>query len=241
MPELKRSLSAPPAPLGTGFVALASLAALAVMAHLYLIFVVAPQEATMGIVQKVFYIHVPSAVVMNVTVGVCALASILFLITSNRRFDAWAVSAGELAVLFAGLVLVTGPIWGRKAWGVWWEWRDVRLTSTAVLFLILIAYLFLRAFGGSGAAKFSAAFAIFAVLDLPLIYFAVKRWGGTHPQVITGRGGGIAPMMKPALYMGFLSFLLVWGVLYWARLRLERNRQRVDELYLQAEEAGVEV
>jgi heme exporter protein C len=227
--------------MGTGFVALAGFAAVAVMVHLYLIFVVAPQERTMGIVQKIFYIHVPSAVVMNVTVALCALASILFLVTSNRRFDAWAVSSAELAVLFAGLVLVTGPLWGRKAWGVYWEWRDVRLTSTAVLFLILVAYLFLRAFGGSGAAKFSAAFAIFAVLDLPLVYYAVRRWGGTHPQVITGPGGGISPMMKPALYWGFVSFLLVWGVLYWARVRLERSRHRVDELYLQAEEAGVEV
>jgi heme exporter protein C len=231
----------PQAPPGNGFVALATLAALSVMVHIYLIFVVAPQERTMGIVQKVFYIHVPSTVVMNVSVALCALASVIFLVTSNRRFDAWAISAGELAVLFTALVLITGPLWGRKAWGVWWEWKDVRLTSTAILFLILVAYLFLRSFGGPGAAKFSAAFALFGILDLPLIYFAVQRWGGTHPQVITGKGGGIAPMMRPALYMGFLSFLLIWGVLYWARLRLERMRHRLDELYLQAEEAGVAI
>jgi len=116
----------------------------------------------MGIVQKIFYLHVPAAIVMNITVVVCALASLGYLIKGTRKFDEWAISAGELAVVFGAIVLITGPLWGRKAWGIWWDWRDVRLTSTAILFLIFVAYLFLRSFGGAGAAKFSAAFAFFA-------------------------------------------------------------------------------
>lgn len=205
----------------------------------YLAFYVAPLEMKMGFVQKIFYYHVPAAWVMFIAVIICAVASIVFLVGHQESADRAAGAAGELAALFGVMVLVTGPLWAWKAWGHPWVW-DVRLTMTLLLEMVLFAYLLVRAFGGTSARSLSAGIAIFGVVQVPLIYFAVDIWRGTHPPRITTEKNGLAPGMGEALLVCAFAFLLIFLALYYARLAIARSRARVDELHLLAEEAGLE-
>src|SRR6476620_9037834 len=122
----------------------------------------APYESTRGVVQKIFYFHVPSWIVMFISAFVCGIASAMFLFRRRQASDRVAVSAAELTVLFGLIGLVTGPLWGRKAWGVWWQW-DERLTSALVMWLIFVAYLLLRKYGGAGSDRLAAVLAIFGM------------------------------------------------------------------------------
>jgi heme exporter protein C len=147
------------------------------------------------------------------------------------------VSAAELTVLFGLCTLVTGPLWGRKAWGIWWTW-DVRLTSTVLLWFIFIAYLFARKYGGPGARKLAAALALFGAADVPLIYFSVSIWRTIHPK--TTVIGSQPRSMGIPFYVGWVTFTALFFALLEMRISLERARARVDELHLEAEDAGVE-
>jgi heme exporter protein C len=207
--------------------------------ELYAIFVKAPVESQMGIVQKVFYFHVPSAYAMYLAFAVSAVASAGYLSTRGDRWDAWAVAGAEVGSIFCLITLVVGPLWGRKAWGTYWTW-DPRLTTTLLAGLVYFAYIVLRSFGGTGEVekRFAAGLAIFGLLDLPVIHYSVRRWRGTHPTVITGKGGGLHPDMYPALFIGFFLFTLLALLLIWQRARLERLRQRVQALEIDAAERG---
>jgi heme exporter protein C len=220
------------------FVAAAT--ALLVTAALWLVFAVAPVEAQMGIVQKIFYFHVPSAYAMYVGWAVCAVSSGVWLRRQSDRWDAWAVAGAEVGLLFCAIVLVTGPLWARKAWGVYWAW-DPRLTSTLLGGLMFVAYLVLRGLGAGGLAerRFGAALALLGIPNAMLIHYSVQRWRGQHPQVISGRGGGLAPDMKPAFYVAFLAFTALVVLLLWARARAERLRQVAQRLELDAAERGL--
>jgi len=140
----------------------------------------APYEATMGLVQKIFYFHVPAAMAMLVSAFVCGIASAIFLFSRRPRADRFAVAAAELAALFGLVVLVTGPLWARKSWGVWWQW-DVRLTSSLVLWMVFLAYLLLRRYGGPGSDKLSAGLALFGMANVPFVYWSVNLWRTMHP------------------------------------------------------------
>jgi heme exporter protein C len=208
--------------------------------ELYLIFVHAPVERQMGIVQKIFYFHVPSAYAMYCGYAVSAVASAVYLAKRDDRWDAWAVAGAEVGSVFCFIVLTTGPLWGRKAWGTFWTW-DPRLTTTLLAGMVYFAYIVLRSFGGSGEVekRFAAGLSIFGLLDLPIIHFSVQRWRGTHPTVITGKGGGLHPDMVPALIVGFLLFTLVSVLLMWQRARVERLRQRALSVEIEAAERGL--
>jgi len=220
--------------------ALAALGAVTLLTTLYLIFVVAPVERQMGIVQKIFYFHVPSAYGMYIGFICAAVGSAVYLAKRDDRWDAFAVAGAEVGSLFCLLMLVTGPLWARKAWGVWWTW-DPRLTSTLLAGMIFVAYLVLRGFGSIGEVekRFAAGLAIFGLLDLPVIKYSVQRWRGTHPTVITSKGGGLHPDMYPALFSGLILFTFVCALLIWLRARLERMRQELDALELDAAERGL--
>src|SRR5215207_7776542 len=140
----------------------------------------APYESTMGLIQRIFYYHVPSAMVMFVSAFVCGIASIVYLMTRSQRADATAMAAAELVVVFGLIVLVTGPIWARKAWGVWWEW-DAKLTSAFVLWLIFVSYLLLRRFAGAGSEMLAAAVGVFGMVNVPFVYWSVNIWRSIHP------------------------------------------------------------
>ncbi len=205
---------------------------------IYLVFYIAPTEAVMGLVQKIFYIHVPAAWVMFLALLIGAGASVAFIATRRDGADRLAHSSLELATLFGLMVLITGPLWGYKTWGTPWEW-DVRLTTFLVLELVLLAYLLVRAFGGPGARLLAAAIAIFGTVQLPIVYFSVDLWRGQHPTRVVSEGG-LHPDMLLALIVCLAGFLLVFLVFLTARLAIGRAEARLDELYLLAEDSGLE-
>lgn len=189
----------------------------------------APYESTMGMIQKIFYYHVPPAILMLVSGVVCGVASARYLMTRDKRHDHTAVAAAEMALIFGSIVLVTGPLWARKAWGVYWDW-DVRLTSTLLLWMIFAAYLLLRRFGGPGSDRLAAGVAIFGAANSPFVYWSVNVWRTLHPK--TTVLPTLAPSMRPAFYYSFVAFLLLYLLLLKARSRLEAQRALLDEIYL---------
>lgn len=205
---------------------------LLVPACLYVVFAVVPTESRMGVVQRIFYFHVPSAISAFLGVGVCAGASALFLWTRDRRWDALAHAGAELAVVFCSIVLVTGPIWARPVWGVWWT-GEARLTSTLVLWLIFVGYLVLRgsADNPDQAARWCAVVAIIGALDVPIIYKSVAWWRGLHPRVLKATGGqGLDPVMERTLMLCMTTFFLLFTYLLIQRWRLGRLQEEVQAL-----------
>lgn len=221
------------------FLVLAALAALGLLITPQLI-VGAPREASMGLVYKIIFYHVPSSWICFLATFVCAWGSVRYLFKGDEAGDRLAVSAAELVVLFGLCTLVTGPLWARKAWGVWWQW-DVRLTTMVLLWMIFVAYLFARRYGGPGSKKLAAGLALFGAADVPLIYFSVSLWRTIHPKatvvsnIARDRNGMGLPLLS-----GFLTFTVLFFVLLELRMGLERARARVDELHLAAEDAGLE-
>ena len=203
-------------------------------AALYTIFVVAPVEQQMGIVQKIFYFHVPSAYAMYIGFFVSAVGSAVYLLKRSPRWDAVAVAGAEVGTLFCLIVLLTGPLWARKAWGVWWTW-DPRLTTTLLSGMIFAAYLALRSMGDAGEVekRFAAGLALLGLVNLPLIHYSVQRWRGVHPTVITGKGGGLESEMYWALGISFLAFTGLAVLLIWARASLEWQREESARLRLE--------
>jgi len=197
----------------------------------------APIEPVMGFVQKIFYFHVPCAIMLFLSTFVCAGGSVAYLFKGSERGDRLALAAGELAVVFGICTLTSGPLWGRKAWGVWWQW-DARLTSSLALFLMMLAYLIARKYGGAVGRKLSAAVALFAAIDVPLIYKSVDIWRTVHPKTT------VVPLldasMKPAFWSAFALITLVWALLLTVRVRLERARTELAELRLDADELAEE-
>jgi heme exporter protein C len=237
-PDLRAPAVAAPTP--KLLIGLIVLAVVLLAAALYAIFAVAPVEQQMGIVQKIFYFHVPSANAMYLGFVTCSICSAVYLKGRDDRWDAAALAAAEVGMLFCMVVLISGPLWARKAWGVWWTW-DPRLTSTLLEAMLFFAYLVLRAFGtlGDVEKRFAAGLAIVGLLNIPVIKYSVQRWRGTHPTVISGKGGGIHPDMRPALLLGFALFIVLAVVLIWVRARSERLRQRLAALELEAAERGL--
>ena len=217
-------------PVDLAFYGLVALSTLLFIATIELVFLRAPVEKTMGIVQKIFYFHVPSAYSMYLGAIACFVGSLGYLLTRAALWDAIARAGAEVAVVFGAIVLVTGPLWAAKAWGYYWTW-DPRLTTAMLSVLIYVAYLVLRAFAGDGDGekRFSAALGVLGAANLPIIHFSVQKWSGQHPTVITAKGGGLQhPDMKLALTLSFLAFTLLVVAALWARVRLELARSRLD-------------
>jgi heme exporter protein C len=196
---------------------------------LYQALVAAPTERTMGDVQRIFYYHVPSAWTAFLLFLVNFLASVVYLIRRNAKADAIAVVSAEVGVVFCTVVLVTGPLWARPVWGIWWTW-DVRLTSTLVLWLIYVSYLVLRRFSSSGQTPvLAAALAVFGALDVPLVYFSIWIFRTQHPQPVVGGGGSLDPRMRMVLLINWLAFLCFAFLICWSRYHLERLQREVEE------------
>jgi heme exporter protein C len=193
----------------------------------------APVEQTMGLVQRIFYYHVPSAMLMFVSAFVCGIASAVFLFRRSAAADRVALAAGELVVLFGLIVLVTGPIWARKAWGVWWEW-DARLTSSLLLWMIFVAYLMVRRFGGPGSEKLAGAMALFGMANVPFVYVSVNYWRTLHPK--TSVVMTLAPGMRGPFWFCVAAFTILYLLLLTLRKRLEDRQAMVEQIYLAVEE-----
>jgi heme exporter protein C len=189
----------------------------------------APYESTMGLVQKIFYVHLPSAWMFLLGAIVCGVASVRFLFRGDPRQDRLAWAAAELVVLFGAITLVTGPLWARKAWGVWWQW-DVRLTSSLMGWMVAVAYLLLRKYGGAGSDKLAAGLALFGMANVPFVYISVNYWRTIHPTT------NVVPTLPTSfglpLWFSAATFGLLFVLLLRMRVRLEEQRARVDGLYL---------
>jgi heme exporter protein C len=191
----------------------------------------APYESTMGLVQKIFYYHAPAGMTMFLGAFVSGIASAAYLFRRSRHADRIALAAAELVVLFGAIVLVTGPMWGRKAWGVWWQW-DARLTSSLLLWMMFVAYLLVRRYGGPGSEKLSAAVALFGMANVPFVYVSVNFWRTLHPK--TSVVSTLQPGMRGPFWFCVAAFVLLFFVLLAARVRLAEQLDEVDALYLQA-------
>jgi heme exporter protein C len=211
------------------FPLLAVVAAVFLSYALYQALVAAPTEQTMGNVQRIFYYHVSSAWTAFLLFTINFVASIIYLIRRSSAADAIAVVTAEVGVVFCTVVLVTGPLWARPVWGIWWTW-DMRLTSTLLLWLIYISYLMLRRFSTSGQTPvLAAALAIFGALDVPLVYFSIRIFRTQHPQPVIGGGGSIDPRMLHVLLINWAAFLLFAALICWSRYRLEILQREVEE------------
>jgi heme exporter protein C len=193
----------------------------------------APYESTMGLVQKIFYFHVPAWIVMFTSAFVCGIASAIMLFSGRKAADRVAAAAAELTVLFGSIGLLTGPLWGRKAWGVWWQW-DARLTSALVLWLIFVAYLLLRKYGGAGSEKLSAVVALFGMANVPFVYWSVNVWRTVHPKTTVVMT--LQPEMGRPFLLCALAFVGLYVLMLAARVRLEKRRAELDALFLAIED-----
>jgi heme exporter protein C len=192
----------------------------------------APYESTMGLVQKIFYFHVPSWFAMFTAVFLCGIESAIFLFKKRPSADRIAAAAGEVAVLFGLMGLVTGPLWGRKSWGIWWPW-DARVTMALLVELTFVGYLLVRKFAGPGSEKLAAAMAIFGMFNVPFVYMSVNIWRTIHPKtsVVPTLPGG----MPGPFWFSVVAFLSLCALLITTRTRLENQRATLDALYLEEE------
>jgi len=189
---------------------------------LYLALVWAPPDAYQGQVQRIMYLHVPSIFTAYLAFAVVFLCSILYLWRGALRWDEIAHASAELGVLFTGVTLITGAIWGKPTWGVWWTW-DARLTATAILFLIYVGYLMLRAFveDRTRGARYAAVLGILGFLDIPIIHLSVEWWRTLH-QPSSLKRGAIDPVMMVPLLINLGAFTILYLYLLSQRLHLGR-------------------
>ena len=200
--------------------------------------VVAPTEETMGDVQRIFYVHVPAATVAFTLFFVNFLASLFYLWKRSAKADALAATTAEVGVVFCSVVLITGPIWARYAWGVWWSPWDMRLNTTLMLWLLYVSYMMMRRSSTGGSTSvLAAALAVFSFLDVPIVYMA-NRWFRTHhPAPMLGTPN-IDHRMENIMFINMLAFLCFSGLICWFRYEMERTAQKIDAAHIQRAAGG---
>ncbi len=202
-------------------------------AALWCVFVYVPTEKVQGVVQRIFYFHVSSALTMFVAFFLVCATSIGYLWKQTPWWDSVAVSAAEIGVVFCTLVLITGPIWARPIWGVWWTW-DPTLTLTLVLWLVYVAYLMLRADApDTKRTRFAAILGIIGFVDVPLIRWSVEKWRTLHPKPVVvqeGGGTGLPPSMMLTFLVALAACLLLCFLLLRERMALAQHRHELDAL-----------
>jgi heme exporter protein C len=219
----------------------ALIAAAGLALTLYMIFYVAPLERALYFNQKIFYWHVPNWFMLFAMVFLCGFASAAYLKKRDAKWDDIARDAGELAVLFGAIGLVTGSIWGKAAWGHWWKW-ELRLTTSLILWLTMVGYVLVRRFGGAGSERLAAGLAIFGVANVPLVYFAVKladalQQESAHPkaQVVAQ----LTDQMKTTFQLSILAFAALCATLLLVRIDAIRDERKVRELRERGLDAGI--
>jgi heme exporter protein C len=200
-------------------------------AGIYGALIKAPEEATMGLIQRIFYFHVSSAWSGLIAFILVFVGSVAYLRTRALKWDWFSVASAEVGVAFFTVVLVTGPIWAKPVWGIWWTW-DARLTSSFLLWVLFVSYLILRTLVDEPErrAMVAAVFGIFAALDIPLVYFSIWWFRTQHPQPVVGDGGSLDPRMGRVLLLCWFATLGLMTLLIRVRYRLEALRAEVDAL-----------
>jgi len=214
---------------------LLALSATAMLALLYVIFMVVPADRTQGIVQKIFYVHVPAAWVAFGAFGVTGFYGLRYLMTRNLDFDRKAAASAEIGLYFISIVLITGPLWAKPIWGIFWTW-DLRLTTSFILWLLYLAYLILRrgVADPGRRAQLSAVVGLVSFLDVPIVYFANRVRASQHPAPVIGGGedSGLEPIMLYTLLFGVFTFTILYVVLLRARYQQSVLEDKVEQLYL---------
>ncbi|MFQ6026008.1 MAG: cytochrome c biogenesis protein [Dehalococcoidia bacterium] len=218
------------------------LGGLLMLVDLYLIFMVAPTDSVLGHVQRVFYFHVPIAIMSFLAFFIVFVASIGYLIKRDQRWDRVAHAAAEVGVVFVTLALLSGVIWARPVWGVWWTWEP-RLTTTLILWLIYVAYLMLRSYAPNQAqgALYAAAVGIVGFVDVPIVYYSVQWWRSIHPSAVVGplaEAGALEPVMLWVLLFSFLTFLVLFLYLLGERVSLRNAEDQLTTLRFTLRRAG---
>ncbi len=199
----------------------------------YLIWMYAPVEETMGIVQKIFYMHMPIAWWALVSFFLVFVSSILYLVKKSSRWDHFAGASAEIGVVFSSLALITGSLWARPIWNVWWTW-DPRLTTTLIMWFVYVAYLLVRSadIGGERRATISAVLGIVAFLDVPLVFISARYWRSIHPAVLGTENGGMEPEMWTTLLVCLVGWGLLWACLLTISTKLRLNEAQMTRLAL---------
>lgn len=199
---------------------------------LYFAFIYAPVEKTMGLIQKIFYFHVSSAWVGFFAFFITFLFSILYLVTKKVEYDDLASASAETGLLFCTIVIVTGPLWARPTWGVYWTW-DARLTSTLILWFIYVGYIMLRQFmeENQKRAQFSALLGIIGFINVPIVFLSIQWWENTiHPNVVQKGGGGMHEDMFMAMLMCLFMFTVIYIGLVIRKLRIINIERQINYL-----------
>jgi heme exporter protein C len=209
---------------------LLAVSALLMVATLYMIFIHVPTDAETGIIQRIFYLHVPLAWIAFLAFFVVLIGSILYLWKRDFRWDRLASASAEIGVIFITLMLITGSIWAKPAWGAWWVW-DARLTMSLILWFIYVAYFLVRSYVAEEGrkARFSAVVGIIGFLDVPLVFLAVRLWKTQHTGLIVFEGG-LSPEMVWTLIIGIAAFTALYTLLLIERMSMKKDEDELKEL-----------
>ncbi len=216
-------------------IVLAGLAGILLARNLYVILVQLPDEVMQGPIFRIIFFHVPAAWTAFVCWFGAMIASILYLAKKNLGYDAFAASATEVGLAFGAANLVSGMIWGRIIWGIWWTW-DPRLTSMLIGWLMYAGYLMLRRAieEPTERAKMSAVLSIFAFADVPIIWFSIKWWRTQHPQPVVWGGGKMDPAYWNMLFLNWAAILMLGIAFLILRMRQEQQQREIDALRREA-------
>jgi heme exporter protein C len=209
------------------------LSAIAIIGALFLVFVYAPTEATMGDVQRIFYFHVSSAWIGFFAFFVTLVASIAYLRAGERRWDIVALSSVEIGITFTAMAVITGSIWAKPTWNAWWPWQqEPRLVLVTILLLIYLAYLMLRSFleGEERKARFAAVYGIVAFASVPFTFMSIRWWQRLHPVIFDREGMHLAPSMLATFLFCLLAFTILYFTLLLHRIRLGNLADEVEGL-----------
>jgi len=213
---------------------LAAITGVMMLVDLYLIFMVAPTDSVLGHVQRVFYFHVPIAIMSFLAFFVVFAGSLMYLIKRTPKWDAIAHASAEVGVVFVTLALITGIIWARPIWNTWWTWEP-RLTTTLILWLIYVAYLMVRSYAPtqSKGAIYAAVMGIVGFVDVPIVYYSVVWWRSIHPSPVVGpfaQSDALDGTMALILLYSFITFLFFFAYMVMERMALRSTEEEVARI-----------
>ncbi len=220
------------------------LTAASVLFTMWMVFQWVPTEQSLGIVQRALYVHVPLAWISMVAVVIVAGASVAYLRTGKQKWDSLALSAAEVGVIAGTLMLITGSIWAKPIWNVWWTW-DAKLTTTAILWFLYVSYLMLRAFApeGNQAYRMAAVVAILGAVDVPIIYYAANLWRTAHPELMVGPAAGsdsgLSGDMGLTLIFSTLAFSSLFAYMVTDRYRIRQSETELASLKRQTRDLQI--
>ncbi|MCS5654368.1 MAG: cytochrome c biogenesis protein [Dehalococcoidia bacterium] len=214
--------------------ALAAITGGMMLVGLYLIFMVAPTDSVLGHVQRVFYFHVPIAIMSFLAFFVVFIGSLMYLIKRTPKWDAVAHASAEVGVVFVTLALLTGIIWARPVWNTWWTWEP-RLTTTMILWLIYVAYLMVRSYAPSQSkgAIYAAVVGIIGFIDVPIVYYSVVWWRSIHPSPVVGpfaQSDALDGTMALILLYSLITFIFFFAYMIVERMELRKTEEALGRI-----------